>query len=52
MAMVLSNQNYAAYASDGSQNVQNRLASATFDWTNRGSSTPSIRFTPFVKPKD
>jgi hypothetical protein len=52
MAMVLSNQNYAAYASDGSQNVQNRLASATFDWTNRGSSTPSIRFTPFIKPND
>src|SRR5208282_2800736 len=44
MAMVLSNQNYAAYAPDGSQNVQNRLASVTFDWTNRGSSSSSIRF--------
>ena len=52
MAMVLSNQNFAAYASDGSQNVQNRLSSVTFDWTNRGASSPSIRFTPFTKPND
>jgi len=52
MGMVLSNQNYAAYASDGSQNVQNRLASVTFDSTNRGSSSSTIRFTPFTKPGD
>jgi hypothetical protein len=52
MAMVLSNQNYAAYASDGPQNVQNRLSSVTFDWTNTGNSTSSIRFTPFTKPND
>src|SRR5208282_4178378 len=52
VAMILSNQNYAAYASDGSQNVQNRLATVTFDWTNRGASTSSIRFTPFTKPND
>jgi hypothetical protein len=52
MAMVLSNQNYAAYASDGPQNVQNRLSNVTFDWTNRGSSSSSIRFTPFSKPND
>ncbi len=52
MAMILSNQNYAAYASDGSQNVQNRLANVTFDSTNRGASSPSIRFTPFTKPND
>ena len=52
MAMVLSNQNYAAYAPDGSQNVQNRLAGVTFDWTNRGNSSPSIGFTPFTKPND
>jgi len=52
MAMVLSNQNYAAYASDGSQNVQNRLAGITFDSTNRGSSPSSIRFTPFAKPNE
>jgi hypothetical protein len=41
MAMVLSNQNYAAYAPDGPQNVQNRLATVTFDWTNHGISTPN-----------
>jgi len=51
-AMILSNQNYAAYASDGSQNVQNRVSSVTFDWTNSGSSSSSIRFTPFAKPND
>jgi hypothetical protein len=52
IAMVLSNQNYAAYASDGSQNVQNRLSSITFDWTNRSTSTSTIRFMPFTKPND
>ena len=52
VAMMLSNQSYAAYASDDSQNVQNHLATVTFDWTNRGASTSSIRFTPFTKPKD
>ena len=52
MAMVLSNENYAAYAADGSQNVQNRLSKVTFDWTNSGASTSSICFTPFAKPND
>jgi hypothetical protein len=52
MAMVLSNQNYAAYASDGPQNVQNRLCTVTLDWTNRGASSSSVRFTPFTKPND
>jgi hypothetical protein len=52
VAMMLSNQNYAAYASDDSQNVQNHLATVTFDWTNHGISTSSIRFTPFTKPND
>jgi len=51
MGMVMSNQNYAAYASDGSQNVQNRLAGVTFDSTNRGSLPSIIRFTPFTKPE-
>jgi len=51
-AMILSNQNYAAYASDGSQNEQNRLSNVTFDSTNRGTSSSSIRFTPFTKPND
>jgi len=52
IAMVLSNQNYAAYAPDGSQNVQNRLSSVTLDWTNRCVSTSTIRLTPFAKPND
>ena len=52
IAMVLSNQSYAAYASDGSQNVQNHLASVTFDWTNRNASSSSIGFTPFIKPNN
>ena len=52
MAMILSNQNYAAYTPDDPQNVQNRLATVTFDWTNTGISTSSIRFTPFAKPND
>ena len=51
-AMLLSNQNYAAYAAGGSQSVQNRLSNVTFDWTNRGISAPSMRFTPFIKPND
>ena len=51
-AMILSNQNYAAYASDGPQNVQNRLSSVTFEWTNPGASTSTICFTPFTKPND
>jgi len=52
MGMVMSNQNYAAYASDGSQNVQNRLAGVTFDSTNRGSLPSTLHFTPFIKPSD
>ena len=52
LAMMLSNQNYAAYASDGSQNVQNRLATVTFDWTNSGTSTSSVGFTPFARPNN
>ena len=52
MAMILSNQNYAVYVSDGPQNVQNRLSGVTFDWTNRGASSSSIGFTPFTKPND
>jgi hypothetical protein len=52
IAMVMSNQNYAAYASDGSQNVQNRLSNVTLDWTNRGISTSTVCFTPFIKPND
>ncbi len=52
MSMILSNQSCAAYASDGSQNVQNRLSGVTFDWTNGGASSPSMGFMPFTKPND
>jgi hypothetical protein len=46
---VLSDQNYAAFASNGSQNEQNHLSGVTFDWTNGSVSTSSITFTPSVK---
>jgi hypothetical protein len=46
MAMVLSNQSYAAYASGDGQNAQNHLASVTFDWTNHSSFKSIIGFTP------
>lgn len=42
MAMVLSNQNYAAYAPDNFREAQNGLSSITFEWTNRSGSTSSI----------
>jgi hypothetical protein len=41
-AMILSNQNYAAYASDNFREAQNGLSSVTFDWTNHGGFTSSI----------
>jgi hypothetical protein len=46
MAMVLSNQSYAAYASGGAQTAQNHLAAVTFDSTNRSSFRSIIGFTP------
>jgi len=52
MAMILSNQSFAAYAADGSQSAQNRLSSVILDWTNDGGSTSSIGFTPFTRPND
>ena len=42
VAMILSNQNYAAYASDNFRGAQNNLATVTFDWTNHAISTSSI----------
>ena len=45
LAMILSNQNSAAYASDNGGQSQNSLFSVSFDWTNRGvlnSSMPSL----------
>jgi hypothetical protein len=46
VAMVRSNQSYAAYASGASQTAQNHLAAVTFDWTNRSSFKSIIGFTP------
>jgi hypothetical protein len=46
MAMVLSNQSYAAYASGGQQTAQNHLAAVTFDSTNRSTFGSIIGFTP------
>lgn len=41
-AMVLSNQNYAAYAADNFRETQNGLSAVTFDWTNRSNFNSSI----------
>ena len=46
-AMILSNQNYAAYASDNFRGSQNGLSSVTFDWTNHGGFTSSM--SPFSR---
>ena len=46
MALILSNQDSAAYATGGAQTEQNHLAAVTFDWTNRSVFKSSIRFTP------
>jgi hypothetical protein len=40
VAMMLSNQSYAAYVSDNYQSRQNGLPSVTFDLTNRSGSAP------------
>jgi len=42
VAMILSNQNYAAYASDNFRGAQNNLAAVTFDWTNHAISPSSM----------
>ena len=46
MAVILSDQSCAAYATDGAQTEQNHLAAVTFDSTNRSVLRSSIRFTP------
>ena len=46
MALILSNQDSAAYATGGAQTPENHLAAVTFDWTNRSVFKSSIRFTP------
>jgi hypothetical protein len=47
VAMMLSNQSYAAYASSIFQAGQNDLPSVTFDLTNRSGSTSSTN--PFLR---
>ena len=42
VAMILSNQSYAAYASDNFRGAQNNLAAVTFDWTNHAISPSSM----------
>jgi hypothetical protein len=49
MAMVLSNQNSAAYASGNYAQSQNSVFSVTFDWTNHGNFTSSMA--PFSRTK-
>jgi hypothetical protein len=41
-AMILSNQSYAAYASDNFRAAQNNLAAVTFEWTNHSVSHSSM----------
>ncbi|MEI6194151.1 MAG: hypothetical protein WCS42_07455 [Verrucomicrobiota bacterium] len=48
-AMILSNQNYAAYASDNFRGTENRLSSLTFDWTNHSDFPSSMA--PFSRIK-
>ena len=48
-AMILSNQSYAAYASDNYRGTENRLSSVTFDWTNHSGFPSSMA--PFSPAK-
>ena len=48
-AMIMSNQNYAAYASDNFRGTENRLSAVTFDWTNHSGFTSSMA--PFSPAK-
>jgi hypothetical protein len=50
MAMVLSNQSSAAYASGNGSGSQNSLFSVTFDWTNHGNFTSSM--SPFSRTRN
>lgn len=47
--MILSNQNYAAYASDNFRGTQNGLSGVTFEWTNRSGFSSSMA--PFSRSK-
>jgi bacteriorhodopsin len=52
VAMMLSNQNFVAYLTRGSSQIEHNILPATFDSTNRSGSTSTIGFTPFTKPND
>ena len=52
VAMMLSNQNFVAYLTRGSSQIEHNILPATFDSTNRSGSTSTIGFTPFSKPND
>jgi len=49
VAVMMSNQDYAAYAS---RSGENNPSAATFDWTNRSGSPSTMRFAPAVKTTD
>ncbi len=42
VAIILSNQNYAAYASGNFHGTENNLSAVTFEWTNHGVSRSSM----------
>ena len=46
MALAMSNQSYAAYASGTGQTAQNHIASVTFDWTNHSEIKSIMGFKP------
>ena len=46
IALILSNQDNAAFAAGGVQTKENHLAAITFGWTNDSVFRSSIRFTP------
>jgi len=46
VALMLSNQDNAAFATGGAQTRENHLAAVTFGWTNGSVFKSSIRFTP------
>jgi hypothetical protein len=48
MALILSDQNNAAFASGNGQSGQNHLALVTFDSTNRNNLGSSMAFTPIT----
>ena len=51
VAMILSNQSYAAYVPGSFQPEQNALRN-TFEWTNRSQSTSSMGFVSPIKAND